>query len=304
VNDSILLSSTLKLNMFLTMSQVTRKLRLFFLPYLTIPPSVWFAMPKLMKMNSQDFKSRIERRGKTEHLDYFETLVPFDKPVPEDRNEIYHLENVAGQLLLASWQPLANQFYSLIFFLLKEPGTYVNLVEEVLAAFADSQAISMDTVGSLRYLHACVAEGLRLHLDTVDGLPRVSPGAYVDGRSIPRGVRSFSAPEVCFFADPLRFRPERWLPRDDPRWNPMYKDDDLKATKPFSQGLRGCPGDAIAVTVIRLFIAKVVWEFDLENVEGQRCLDFDKDFRFLTFWERPQYWVRFKQRKGQNSVMA
>ncbi|ORY09318.1 hypothetical protein BCR34DRAFT_589422 [Clohesyomyces aquaticus] len=68
--DSVLLSSTLKLNLFLTMSQVTRKFRLFTaLTYLTIPPSVWLAMSKLLKMNAQDVKMRIERRGKTEHLD-------------------------------------------------------------------------------------------------------------------------------------------------------------------------------------------------------------------------------------------
>jgi cytochrome P450 len=145
-------------------------------------------MPKLIKMNTQDVKTRIERRGKTEHLDYFEQLMPSDKPVPEDRKQIFHLENIAGQLLLASWQPLANQFYSVIFFLLKEPDTYVTLVKEVRAAFADYNAINMETVGNLTYLQACVQESLRLHQETVDGLPRVSPGAVVDGTYIPQGV--------------------------------------------------------------------------------------------------------------------
>jgi cytochrome P450 len=190
VKDSVFLSSTLKLNLFLTMSQVTRKFRLFFLPYLTIPPSVWFVMPQLINMNSKDVKARIERRGNTEHLDYFEQLMPYDKPVPEDKKQIYHLENIAGQLLLASWQPLANQFYSVIFFLLKEPDIHVALVKDVRDAFEDSNAISIEAVGSLKYLHACVQEGLRIHPDTVDGLPRVSPGVVVDGRFIPQGVRS------------------------------------------------------------------------------------------------------------------
>jgi hypothetical protein len=199
VKDSMFLTSSLKLNLFLTMSQVTRKFRLFFLPYLTIPPSVWLAMPKLINMNSQDVKMRLERRGKTEHLDYFETLVPFDKPVPVDKKEICHLENIAGQLLLASWQPLANQFYSLIFFLLKEPEVCITLVEEVRAAFADSKAINMVTVGSLKYLQACVQECLRLHQDTVDGLPRVSPGAFVDGKFIPQGVCSPDFLEIHFW---------------------------------------------------------------------------------------------------------
>lgn len=189
MKDSILLSATLKLNLFLTMSQITRKFRLLSpLMYLTILPSVWFVMPKLIRMNHRDVKARIERRGKTEHLDYFEQLVPADKPSPEDEKYMYHLENVAGQLLLAGWQPLANQFYSLIFFLLGEPDVYVALVKEVREAFTHYDAIDSETTASLKYLQACTNESFRLHQDTVDGLPRVSPGALVDGAYIPKGV--------------------------------------------------------------------------------------------------------------------
>lgn len=189
VKDSILLSATLKLNLFLTMSQITRKFRLLSpLMYLTIPPSVWFVMPRLIGMNHQDVKARIERRGKTEHLDYFEQLVPADKPSPEDKKHIYHLENVAGQLLLASWQPLANQFYSLIFFILEESDAYAALVKEVRDAFTDYDAINNESTAGLKYLQACAYESFRLHQETVDGLPRVSPGAVVDGSYIPKGV--------------------------------------------------------------------------------------------------------------------
>lgn len=189
MKDSVFLASTLKLNLFLTLSQITRKFRLLSpLMYLTIPPSVWFVMPQLIKMNTQDVQTRIGRRGKTDHLDYFEQLVPADKPVPEDKKHLYHLENVAGQLLIASWQPLANQFYSLIFFLLREPDAYATLVEEVRSAFTDYADIDTEAIGNLKYLHACAQESLRLHQDTVDGLPRMSPGAVVDGEYIPQGV--------------------------------------------------------------------------------------------------------------------
>lgn len=52
--------------------------------------------------------------------------------------------------------------------------------------------------------------------------------------------------------------------------------------------------------MIRLFLAKVIWEFDLEHVEGQKELAFDRDYKFLTFWEKPQFWVRFKPVHGAN----
>lgn len=159
MKDSLLLSSTLKLNLFLTMSQITRKFPLLTpLMYLTIPPSIWFVMPELIRMNTQNAQKRIERQGRTEHLDYFEQLVPSDKPAPAEKKHMYHIENVAGQLLLASWQPLANQFYSLLFFLLQEPDAYAALVSEIRAAFDDYDAINAEAAGNLPYLQACAQE--------------------------------------------------------------------------------------------------------------------------------------------------
>ncbi|KAI1119881.1 cytochrome P450 [Nemania abortiva] len=281
MKDSVFLNSTLKLNLFLTLSQITRKFnfaaRVILTPllYLAIPLSVWFTIPNLLKKNAQDLQQRIDRRGNTEHLDYVEQLLPFDKPIPE-KKELFHIQNVAGQLLLASWQPLANQFYTIILFLLREPDVSAALVSEVRAAFSHDADITIGSLaaGTLRYLQACVSEGLRIHAETVDGLPRISPGATVDGHYVPKGVicqiSYFSATRSPrFFREPLRFRPERC--------------DDLKASKPFSQGLRGCPGGSIATAIVRLFIAKVVWRFDLET--NQNNISLDKDFKFMTFWE-------------------
>ncbi|KAJ4420984.1 hypothetical protein N0V82_004026 [Gnomoniopsis sp. IMI 355080] len=285
-------------------------------------------------MNSEDFKRRLELRGRTDHLDYFEQLAPADEPVPTDKKQLYHLENVAAQLLIASWQPLANQFYSLIFFLLREPEAYATIIEEIRAAFQDIKAIKTESVGPLKYLNACIQESLRLHPETTDGLPRISPGASVAGRYISQGVSlAFHIPseaaeyterssalrfkqvtcQVSYFAatrspryftDPLSFRPERWLSPDHPRFNPRYQDDDLKASKPFSQGPRGCSGGAVALNVIRLFIAKVLWQFDLEAAPGQKGLSFDNDFKFGTFWERPQFWVHFKSRERSETEVC
>lgn len=192
VKDSVLLKATLKMNFFLAMSQLTRKFALLSpFVYLTVPPSIWLLMPQLISMNSQDVQARLAHQGKMEHLDYFEQLVPADQPKPADKKQLYHLENVAGQLLLAGWQPLANQFYSCIFFLLKEgveSGAYEALVREVREAFEEDAMMTFESTAGLKYLQACVNESLRLHQDTVDGLPRISPGAVVDGAYIPQGV--------------------------------------------------------------------------------------------------------------------
>lgn len=160
--------------------------------YLTIPPSIWSSLPKLMAMNSEDVKARIGRRGQTEGLDYFEQLLPPDKLVPQEKSEMLHLQNVLGQLLLASWQPLSNQFYSLIFFLLSERDACNALVQEVRTTFRNYDEITRENTAKLEYLRACLSESFRLHQETVDGLPRVSPGAVVDGVYITPGVSLLS----------------------------------------------------------------------------------------------------------------
>ncbi|CAH0043516.1 unnamed protein product [Clonostachys solani] len=276
MKDSVLVRSTFKLNMFILMSQIVRKFRLLTpLAYLTIPPAVWFDMFELMKLNTDDVQTRLKNRHNMEHLDYFEQLVPENQPVPQSQKEIYHLQNVAWQLLLASWQPLANQFYSLILFLLKGPDAYATLVKEVRDAFSDYDAIKFDSI------------------------ERLNPGAVVDGTYIPQGITCqisyFSAARSPrYFTKPLEFRPERWLPPDHPSFNPKYGDDNLKASKPFSQGPRGCPGGPIASATVRLLMAKVLWQFDLEFGAGQRDLSFEKDYKFLAFWDKPVFRVRFK----------
>lgn len=41
-------------------------------------------------------------------------------------------------------------------------------------------------------------------------------------------------------------------------------------------------------------MAKVLWQFDLEFGIGQRDLSFEKDYKFLAFWDKPEFRVRFK----------
>ncbi|ROW04707.1 hypothetical protein VMCG_04868 [Cytospora schulzeri] len=298
MKNSIFLDAAINVNFFGTINQIMKKFPLLSpLMYLFIPPSVWLTMPRVMKINSQEVQTRIERRGKTDHLDYFEQIVPPDAPAPKDKKQITHLEQIAGQLLVAGWEPVSNQFYSSIFFLLKESEAYTILANEVRQAFRDYSEITIDAVANLKYVQACLQETFRLHHNTADGLPRMSPGATVDGRYVPRGVVCqisyfAAARSPRFFAEPLEFRPQRWLSADHPHYDSKFRHDSLKAFMPFNQGPRACPGSAIAWAQTRLYLAKVLWTFDLTAVPG-RDLSFDKDFTFYSMWEKPQFWVRF-----------
>ncbi|TGO65891.1 hypothetical protein BOTNAR_0073g00160 [Botryotinia narcissicola] len=220
---------------------------------------------------------------------YFYQLIPRDTPAPSNQKQINHLEQIAGQLLVAGWEPISNQIYSSIFFLLKEPNAYKSLLHEIRRTFKNYNEITPDAIANMKYLHACLQE--------TDGLPRMSPGAIVDGNYIPRGVicqisHFAAARNPRYFTDALSYRPQRWLASKQPEYDCKYENDDPKAFLPFNQGPRMCPASAIAWTQMNLYLAKILWTFDVEAVSGQD-VSFDRDFSVYAMRHKPQFWVRF-----------
>lgn len=53
-----------------------------------------------------------------------------------------------------------------------------------------------------------------------------------------------------------------------------------------------CPASTIAWTQMKLYLAKILWTFDVEAVPGQD-LSSDRDFSVYTMWDKPRFWVRF-----------
>lgn len=55
-----------------------------------------------------------------------------------------------------------------------------------------------------------------------------------------------------------------------------------------------CTGREIAWWQIRVFLAKVLWKFDLEPVPGLRSdVNMDRDLRGWGMYEKPEFRVRF-----------
>ncbi|KAI1661697.1 cytochrome P450 [Daldinia decipiens] len=245
----------------------------------------------------EQLERRIRRKGSALHLDFFEQIIPEDREPPKDRKELRHLEQVAGQLLVAGYEPPALWFYFTIYYLLKNPDILQTLTDEIRGAFKAYDDITSDTAASLTYLTASLKESLRVMPGVLTGMPVVSPGALVDGTFIPKGVicqsSSFALARSRYnFHKPLDFRPERWLPKQHPLYDPQFADDNCKGFQPFSQGPRMCAGREIAWWQSRLFIAKVLWTFDLEMVSGQN-INMDKDLRGWGMYEKPEVRVRF-----------
>ncbi|KAI0484977.1 isotrichodermin C-15 hydroxylase [Xylariaceae sp. FL0804] len=281
--------------------QVSKKFPLLSpLAYLFVPPKIVTKVPKTLKMNSQQVQQRIDSRGHTRHPDFVDYMLPVDAPAPTSKKEKVHLEQVALQILISGFDPMQLTFYSSLFFLLKRPETLDRLVQEIRSEFHSYDQITPDALVSLSYLNACIQETLRVHVLSSTGMPRRSPGAVVDGVYIPRGVVCQTSPFTISrdpenFQDPLSYHPERWLPVTHPAYEQRFSNDKLKSTFPFGLGPRACTGREIAWTQARLFLAKVLWTFDLVQTRGQDAT-FDRDFSVQLMWNRPEFRVQFVPR--------
>lgn len=139
---------------------------------------------------------RIELRGNTEHLDLFDYVLPADRPVPSDRRELIHIGALAQQMMFANYGPMSDWYYGTLLFLLEEPECLQYLSREIRDKFESYHDITPSALASLPFLLACLEESLRLLPSNNTGLPRLSPGAIIDGHYVPKGVSSPSRSPV------------------------------------------------------------------------------------------------------------
>lgn len=273
----------------------------------------------MRKYSRQQVEQRIKRKGAVEHLDFFEQVVPADRELPKDPLEMRHLEQVAGQLLAAGFEPPSSWLYHTIFYLVKNPEALRILAHDIRGAFKSYNDITPAAAANLPYLTACLKETLRMMPSAATGMPVISPGAVVDGTFVPKGVSNIcdrfsrrplmiNLQVVCQssmyalarkphnFHRSLDFHPERWLPEEHSLYDSRFANDNRRGHQPFGQGPRACPGKEIGWWQCRLFIAKVLWTFDLEMVSGQE-VDLERDMRGWGTYIRPDFFVRFTSAK-------
>lgn len=158
---------------------------------------------------------------------------------------------------------------------------------DVSAAGAGGDGAGALALGDLSYNKACVLEGLRLFApatlvkrqavrDTLLDIGGGGASGAASARAKPHRVLvpANTVVELCVtaihhdpqqFEEPGAYRPERV-------GNTSLGKE--RCFMPFSGGLRGCPGREIAVTMMRIALAKVVEHFDLRAVdEPKEALD-------------------------------
>ncbi|KAH8674201.1 cytochrome P450 [Xylariales sp. PMI_506] len=249
------------------------------------------------RASSQETSAKLERRIalKEERPDLIGGLL---KKKEAWNLDFLHIRMNAGLLVIAGSETTATLLTGVTYHLLKNPEILKQLTQEVRSSFKSEDEITLISVSRLNYMLACLNEGLRSYPPVPFAFPRQVPkgGATIAGEFIPEGT-------VCgvwqwavyhsekLFNKPFEFHPERFL------GDPEFADDKLDMLQPFSVGPRNCIGRNLAYAEMRLILARIIYNFDMELVDGKEDW-LDQEIYF--FWKKPPLRVFLRPVKGSN----
>ena len=207
-------------------------------------------------------------------------------------------------LTMTGSEPLTSTLSAAVALLLANPAQLRRVSSEIRAAFASLDDISAREAAELPFLHAVLLETLRIYPAVPDSRLRQVPpgGAVVAGEHLPAGTTvamecysTFRSPR--WFTDADTFAPERWLRKNDAkaaeavRRFPVHT---LDAYQPFGIGPRNCLGQALAWVEMRLFLAMLLWKYDLEVPAGEDASSW-MDQKIWWTWEKGPLHVKLVQ---------
>lgn len=96
----------------------------------------------------------------------------------------------ASIFMIAGTETTATLLSGLTYYLMANTDKLAKLCDEVRTAFATDSELTVESLARLKYLNACLEEGLRMYPPVPDGLPRIVPegGATICGEFVPSGV--------------------------------------------------------------------------------------------------------------------
>ncbi|KAL5815736.1 hypothetical protein ACOSQ3_026510 [Xanthoceras sorbifolium] len=156
--------------------------------------------------------------------------------------------------------------------LIRHPKILGQARKELDSVVGRKRGVSELDLAQLTYFQAIIKETFRLHPSTPLSLPRVaSESCEINGYHIPKGstllVNVWAiARDPNEWAEPLEFRPERFLPGGE-KANVDIKGNDFEVI-PFGAGRRICAGLSLGLRMVQLLTATLVHAFEWDLPDG------------------------------------
>ncbi|GJC87619.1 cytochrome P450 monooxygenase aclL [Colletotrichum liriopes] len=190
-------------------------------------------------------------------------------------------------LIIGGSETTATLLAGATYYLLKNRICLRKLVEEVRSTFQEEVDLHASLLGRS-------TESLSANRDgpPADDSPR---GATICGRFVPENtvvaIHQWAIHHhENYFKHPFEFHPERFLGDAD------FASDNKDAFQPFHIGARNCLGRNLAYVEMRLVLARLVWNFDIELAEeSQGWAERQKVF---ILWDKGPLKVHLKPARG------
>lgn len=184
----------------------------------------------------------------------------------DDENGALSQDNLVGNvitMLLAGEDTTAHTLAWTLWFLHQHPDAFSGVREEVDRIVGpEAIASSHEQLDRMEFTEACLNESMRLRPVAPVIAVEASIDTEVGGVSLPKGalillLTRLSATDNRHFLQAANFSPDRWL-------QPASPQNNRKMCLPFGAGPRLCPGRFLAIEEMKMSIALIAKNFDIE----------------------------------------
>lgn len=168
-------------------------------------------------------------------------------------------------MLLAGEDTTANTLAWLLHLLHRNPEAMARARDEAQRVAGGSEPLTPEHLARLEYIEACLHETMRLKPVAPFMVIEALKDTRIGDLQVPAGTMLWcalrhDALNAQHFAEPLAFRPERWL--DEAAGHGK------RVAMPFGAGPRMCPGRYLALTEMKMLLAMLLSRFEIESVSA------------------------------------
>lgn len=265
---------------------------------LLTPKSALAGLMEIWKTTEEKIADRLAKE--VPYADVIAHVLAANESASDLHMSFEEIEVNAMMIVVGGSESVTTVLTGIINYLIRSPSKIRILVDEIRQSFQTEDSINITSLSRLPYLTAVIHEGLRLCPTIPDGMRRQIPvgGATVAGHYLPEGtvvsIPQWSAYQSRRnFHSPTCFIPERWLP-DSLNKSSIYCQDRKEVFHPFSLGPHNCPGQNLAYLEMRLILARMLWNFDIEAAPGTELPKWDEQSIYW-FWDKQPTYIRIRK---------
>nr|WGJ63362.1 flavonoid 3'-hydroxylase F3'H [Hypericum monogynum] len=234
-------------------------------------------MKKLHKRFDAFFTNMLEDHkvaGKEQHTDLLSTLISLKDIADGEGGKLTDIEIKALLLNMftAGTDTSSSTVEWAIAELIRHPRVMAQVQQELDDVVGRGRLVADTDLPQLTYLQAVIKETFRMHPSTPLSLPRITAeDCEINGYNIPKGATLLVnvwaiARDPDAWAEPLVFRPERFLPGGE-KPNVDVRGNDFELI-PFGAGRRICAGMSLGLRTVSLLFATLIHAFNWELANG------------------------------------